>query len=61
MKSLHYIFFALLFLATSAASAQTTYTLEQCKELTLKNNNALKADRLSMEEASLTKKEVPSD
>ena len=58
MKSLHYIFFALLFLATSAASAQTTYTLEQCKELTLKNNNALKADRLSMEEASLTKKEA---
>lgn len=58
MKSFHYIFFALIFLVTSGASAQATYTLEQCKELTLKNNNALKADRLSIEEASLTKKEV---
>lgn len=58
MKSFHYIFFALIFLVTSGASAQATYTLEQCKELTLKNNNALKADRLSIEEASLTKKEA---
>ncbi len=58
MKSVHYIFFVLLFLGTRGASAQTTYTLEQCKELTLKNNNALKADRLSTEEASLTKKEA---
>jgi hypothetical protein len=49
MKSLHYIFLPFFF-GYSAASAQTTYTLEQCKELTLKNNNALKADRLSMEE-----------
>ncbi|MES2267034.1 MAG: TolC family protein [Bacteroidota bacterium] len=58
MKSVHYIFFALFLLVTSGASAQTNYTLEQCKELTLKNNNALKAERLSMEEASLTKKEA---
>lgn len=58
MKFVHYIFLALMFLVTSGTSAQTTYTLEQCKELTLKNNNALKADRLSIEEASLTKKEA---
>lgn len=58
MKSVHYIFFALIFLVTSGVSAQTIYSLEQCKELTLKNNNALKAERLSMEEASLNKKEA---
>lgn len=58
MKIRTIITVVLVLFFTISASAQEIYTLDQCKEFALKNNANLKMDKLSVEEASQTKKEA---
>lgn len=53
------IYFCCFYLSiTVFGGAQTTYTLEQCKEFTRNNNNEIVNSRLQIKEAEQTKKEA---
>lgn len=53
------LYICCFFLLTAlAGGAQTSYTLEQCKELTRKNSNEIINSRLQIKEAEHTKKEA---